>query len=223
MKSLPYGIWHVALILLLLPGCGRLIDWGTETFNQGEKREMSRTVINDHFRTVNVYNEFGTAGLFDILWLSNEVRTVYADLNASFHGKTTEAHKSFLRRQLAENDNFISFYVLAVVQQNVAPLGDKQSPWNIRLRVNGQLYAPRDIKDVELNPEYEYLLKDHWTRFRTVYHVKFPRKDLEGNEIITEDTKHIILHLQTIDRFDEAEWVLDEQGKLIIPLEDDEA
>src|SRR5438445_5826181 len=98
MKMYKVGI--IASIVLLLPGCGRLIDWGTKTFNQSPSIESNITAAQKYIRSVTTYDQLTTRARFDVLWLSDAVRKNYTNLFTAKFGKTEEQKKTFLRRQI---------------------------------------------------------------------------------------------------------------------------
>lgn len=189
-------------ILVGLSGCGRVVDWGKDSFKQGKDIEKS-TVPQEYLRSIRMYDQLTTAAAFDALWLSNEVREAYTDLNALRHGKTEEQRKSFLRRQLKENDRFISFYILSL---DSIPLGDPSSQWSLFLEVNGNKYTPIEVKTIDLEPEYQSFFDKKYSRFKTAYRVKFDSKDVEDQFIIDRMTKKIELFFRSVDKETSLMW-----------------
>lgn len=193
MKMYKVGI--IASIVLLLPGCGRLIDWGTKTFNQSPSIESNITAAQKYIRSVTTYDQLTTRARFDVLWLSDAVRKNYTNLFTAKFGKTEEQKKTFLRRQIEENNHFISFYVLSLHEY---PLGDPNSEWTLFLNIDGKNYAPIEIKAVELSPEYCYIFGKKCNRFKVPYSVKFDAKDINDQSLITEETKAITLYCRSL-------------------------
>ena len=108
-----YEVFIVALVILL-PGCGgNVVDWGKKSFAQGGVYQDTHILIQSYMRDVKVYDMFDTLGSFDVLWLSDEVRTLYTQLHATMFGKTEDSQGIFLRRQLKANTQHLVFYVLA--------------------------------------------------------------------------------------------------------------
>ena len=83
-------IYVAAVMLVLLPGCGRLVDWGKNNFYQGDQVDNYRCDIKPYIRSVTIYDQFTTRATFDALWLSDEVRLAYVDLHVSRQGKGEE-------------------------------------------------------------------------------------------------------------------------------------
>lgn len=205
--------FYFALIALLsLPGCGRIIDWGKQTFNQGQEVDEINKRVKDYIRSIKVYDQFTTRGIFDAIWLSDEARTAYADLYAFRQGKSDEHTKTFLRRQLEENKHFISFYVLSLYE---VPLGESNSEWNLILKVNDAEYVPLEVKKIELPHEYRIFFGDKFTRFKEPYIVKFNAKDVDENFIITSQAKKIELLFRAVDRRVVLCWELDAKGNVV--------
>lgn len=182
-------------VLFLLPGCGKIIDWGNKTFTQSPEIESDIVAAQKYIRSVTTYDQLTTRARFDVLWLSDEVRRNYINLFAAKFGKTDEQKKTFLRRQIEENNHFISFYVLSLYDY---PLGDLHSEWTLFLNIDGKNYAPIEIKTVELSPEYIYIFGKKYNRFKVPYSVKFDAKDINDQSLITENTEKITLYCRSI-------------------------
>jgi hypothetical protein len=193
----------MAVVLFLLPGCGRIVDWSTKTFNQAPSLHASIAAAQKYIRSVTSYDQLTTRARFDLLWLSDEVRTNYANLYALKFGKTEEQKKTFLRRQLEENNHFISFYVLSLHDH---PLGDTNSEWTLFLRIDDKNYAPIEIKTVELSPEYTHIFGKKCNRFKVPYSVKFDAKDINDQLLITPETKKITLYCRSLETEVTFDW-----------------
>jgi hypothetical protein len=199
------NIIYIITMLVLLPGCGRWVDWGNRTFEQTPTVNSPVAVAQKYIRSVTSYDQLTTTARFDVLWLSDDVRTNYADLYALKFAKTDEQKKTFLRRQLEENNHFISFYVMSLYDQ---PLGETNNDWNLFLTIDDKNYSPIEIKSVELAPEYMHIFGKKYNRFKVPYSVKFDAKDIDDNFLITPETKKITLHCRTLKVDVTFEWDL---------------
>ena len=86
--------------LFTLSGCGRrVVDWVEGCFCQTTAIEESK-VPQRYVRTVKSYNQFTTVAIFDGMWLSDAVKTVYSDTWAMKFGKSDERRQAFLRASL---------------------------------------------------------------------------------------------------------------------------
>jgi hypothetical protein len=199
--------------LMLLPSCGRIIDWASSAFYQGERLRKEISVAGRHLRTVTVYDQFTTIARVDALWLSAEVKKSYAKAYALQHGKTEEERNIFLRRQLEENNHYISFFVLSL---NDMILEDKYTPWNLFLQIDDvcSYYHPVEIKQIDIDPEYAMLLCHKVNKFKTTYLVRFAKKDADDNPLITAGSTKMTLHIRSVEREALLEWNL-ENGKLL--------
>lgn len=186
---------YILALVLLLPSCTRVIDWGERTFIQAPSLQANIEQAQKYIRSVTMYDQFTTRARFDALWLSDDVRTNYANLYALKFGKTEEQKKVFLRRQLEENNHFITFYVLSVYEH---PLGDPSSEWTIFLNINDKNYAPIEVKSVELSPEYIYIFGKKYNRFKVPYSIKFDAKDINDQFLITPETQNISLYCRSL-------------------------
>jgi len=192
-----------AVILIGLSGCGRVVEWGKETFNQGKNLENMSELGQSHVRSIIVYDQFDTVGMFDALWLSDEVRTIYSNAYASRRGKNEEFKKTLLRRQLEENKHFITFYVLSPFEY---PLGESQAMWQVFLSVDNNTYFPIEFKMVELELEYRVMFGKKYSRFKESYCIKFDAKNIEDHFIITANTKKIELCFRSTNKEAALVW-----------------
>ena len=178
-------IFSVCLILCvgMLPGCGKVFDWARDNFDQGRefKNEDLLSEIRNQINSATVYDLFSVAGKFDALWLSDTVRDLYVNLFALKNRKSEDQKMVFLRRQLEENNHFISFYVLSLKE---IVLGDEESDWVMFLRVQDRIYTPKEIKLVDLSPVYKDIFGKKFSQFKDAYLVYFNAKDIENNFIV---------------------------------------
>lgn len=206
---------HVSLsalmILMILPGCGRIVDWGKGRVSQGADIKKDLKVARDHIRSNRIYDQFTLAGSFDSLWLSDAVRSSYVELYAARHGKTDEASKVFLRRQLEENNHFISFYILTVAQM---PLGEANSEWTVFLKIGENIFTPVELKSIELAPEYEHILGKKLNRFKIPYLVRFNAKDIDDHTLVQPTTEKITLIFRSLAKELEQDWFVRPDGTL---------
>ncbi len=86
------------VLLCGLSGCGRVADWATQTFDQGKTIDNALGFAKSYVKSVVVYDQFTTVGMFDALWLSDEVRTAYANAYAMRRGKPEEFKNTVLRK-----------------------------------------------------------------------------------------------------------------------------
>lgn len=211
---------HLALFIgvCVLPSCdGGVSDWVNQTFEQGKTHQFDKKLVKKYLKSVRVYDEFNTVALFDILWLSNDIRTTYALLHSDMNGLSREASNAFLRRQLKANDHFLTFYVLSA---HDIPLNMTPSLWNMYLKIDGKTYNPTEIKVVEINPEYRAIFGTVLNNHKRPYEVKFDRKDPDGNEIVPSSVKTISFNLSSALYYATVDFFVEEQVKSIMPQEE---
>jgi len=192
-----------SLFLSILPGCGRIIDWGKDNFYQGAEVGQDLSIARNYIQSRRVYDQFTLVGAFDALWLSDDVRKVHTNIYARKYGKNEEQKRVFLRRQLEENSHFITFYVLS--PKNIL-LGDKDSYWSMLLKVDDKLFTPVEQKVVDISPEYRDIFGKKYNKFKDVYLVYFNAKDVEDKFIINENTAAISLLFRSHDKDIELSW-----------------
>lgn len=196
---------NVISFLFVLPGCGRLVDWAKGNFNQGTTFDRNAQIGKKYIRSETVYDQFTTCGMFDALLLSDEVRTVFAELHARRYGKSEAQYKSFLRRQLEENNHFISFFILTSYE---IPLGKSDAKWAVFLQIDGNRFAPTELKAVELSPEFKSIFGKRFNRFKIAYMVKFDANTVEDKPLLASDTKELALYFRSVDKQATLTWAL---------------
>ncbi len=218
--NLVYHVWIILSFLTVLSGC-RYKDWGMSVFNQGCKLDKYQQATCDFLRTVHIYDQFTTVGNFEVLWLSNEVRTIYSKLHAQQHCYNVERYKAFLRRQLEENNHYITFYVLATIPHSRGVLlSEDTSEWSICLEIDGESYTPYEIKTIELKTEYKHLFGRSFTYAKAPYVVTFEARDIEGELLLSSAGQKLRLHFNTIGRTGFAEWQTCSDGSIMVAEED---
>lgn len=193
------------ILIVMLSGCGRIIDWGKCNFYQGIEAEGIPSGVCAYVRTLIVYDQFTTVGIFDALWLSDEVRAYYTQTYAHRLGKNASQENNLLRRLLAENEHYLSFIVLSLYE---FPLGEPESVWSVMLEIGDAVYTPVEIKPVELTPEYQAFFGNRYNRFKTAYLIKFDAQDNNENDIVTNQTRCMSMRFRSIKKEGVVTWAV---------------
>ena len=215
MKRMKMFPGMACLFLLLLSGCGRIIDWGKSNFYQGEEVTLYDEKIAPFIKSVTIYDQLETKAHFTVMWLSDTVRTAYAQLHTNRMGKDDGKYKAFLRRQLEENNHYISFYMLSTHE---VKLGTPESYWSLFLRAKGADFLPFEIKEVELPTEYQQFFGPRWSRFKVPYLVKFRLNDENEEPILSDTTRSLSLFVRSTEKEHEFTWYLHGQAPPGKPL-----
>lgn len=208
MKALQQIILVVGI--LALPGCGGVIDWATETFDQGSSYKEDKELVAYYMRSKGIYDQFTTIALFDALWLSDDIRTLYTNAYAEMHGRSDEVRQTFLRRQLKTNEHFIDFYVLST---NAVPLNVKPVIWALYLKVGDVSYQPLEVKAVDIAPEYKQFFGKLLTNHKRVYEVRFERHDADGKDVL-DGQQSIELYFSGPHAYTSVSWDLEHYSEL---------
>jgi len=196
--------------LLLLSGCAidNLTQWADDTFYQSQRYTQDEETIQKYSKSIRLYDQFETVALFDALWNSDEIRTLYARLYATKMGKDEDGYLAFLRRQLSANLYTISFYVLSTrdICLTVTP-----PVWVVYLEIDGKRYLPSDVKLAEPPMEYVRFFGKKISNHKQMYEVIFERKDADGVDILAH-AQVVKLFFSSPSYFGCVGWHLDEQG-----------
>ncbi len=201
--------------LFQLSGCSRILRWGKYTFCQAHTISVDISPAYAYVRTLRLYDQFNTVAIADVIWLSDTVRTVYADLYSCQRCKSPEHRQAFLRRQLQENNHFITFYVL--MPKDSVPsfsFGTTFGIWSVTLVINGTCFSPREVKAVDLAPEYQRIFGNRYNRYKSAYLIQFDACNLEGHTLISPVSTTIHLVFKSIYYSMCATWQLTDTGTL---------
>jgi hypothetical protein len=164
-------------LLCMTTSCIKYYDLAKSEFPQGEKKPDKRLVAKQYRRTQTVYDEFETKAVFNALWLSDALRTAYVDVYSHKRGFADDAKEEMLKRQLEENQHWLSFYLLADIREKTyVSLSDPNAGWNMYAVIDdGKKLVPESIKEVDLEPEYQFFFgRDVFNLLKAAYLVKFP-------------------------------------------------
>jgi len=181
-------LFNLFLIISLgiLPGCGKIIDWGKKQVDQGKDLDPDLKTAKNFIRSARIYDQFELVGSFDALLLADPVRVAYTNFYTFKRGKSEDQKKVFLRRQLEENNYFIAFYVLSLRSMR---LGENDSKWTLFLQVGDKTYSPIEIRIADLDPEYKDIFGKKFSKFKDAYLVLFSAKNVEDNYILSSAEK----------------------------------
>lgn len=199
-------------VLLVLCGCAsRVIDWAKDTVQQGAALPDFSKPAKVFLRSFAIYDQFETRAIFDVLWLADPVRIAYARLFAAKNGLRDAQEQLFESKQLAQNEALISFYILSLYN---IPLRQDEGDWSLLLEIDGLRSSPREIKQIELSPEYVSFFGKNYSRFKVPYVVTFAARDECNKRLITDNTKSIALLFRSMNKEARVVWDLSSIQKI---------
>lgn len=203
-----YGVVVIACILGLLPACIKYHDIVKSEFPQGEKQPDVSAVADVHKRSATVYDQFSTKAIFDSMWLSDSLRRSYVDMYAHKRGIDGEAREAELKRQLAENRVWLSFYLLADVRdRSFTQMNEKDSFWTTYAVIDGKhKIVPESIKEVELEPEFQQMFGSRYVHFKTPYLIKMRVSEQMAEHIASGKYTSIALVVGSVYKKCEMVW-----------------
>jgi uncharacterized protein YhbP (UPF0306 family) len=169
-------------LLLITAGCLKTFEIVSTEFPQAQKHEPSYVTIKEYLRSLTLYEGFETKAQFDILWMSDDICSIYAALRSAKVGHSENEKNAFLVRHLEDNKHWITFYVLSEVHDDAhISLNDKNSSWSMFLKfAEGNTATPVSIKEVDLEPEVRFLFGNRFEMFKKSYRVRFAANHLDG-------------------------------------------
>lgn len=196
-----------SLSAFLFPGCVKYYELMKGEMPQGECRPDKKNIYQQHIKSCTLYDQFKTLATFDILWLSDQIKSVYVNQLSSRHGKNSEERDALLRRQLEENNLWVSFIVLSDIREsNQTSLCEKDSAWSIFLQLNDdQKIRHESIKEIDLDPEYQLMFGSRFNQFKKAYLIKFPAKPLSG-EVPIEDLEVFKMVISSVKKVKIIKW-----------------
>ena len=197
------------VLLICIPGCTRYGDWVQGIFQQGTKVPNSIPCAGKYIRSLHLYDYLSTLGLFEALWLSDEVRSIYVDLYAKKNCLSSCQQDSVCDAECAKNDRCTTFIVLAWVKGYTnTDLSEECPLWSLCLSVNCKRYPACSIKIIDVCPEYAAMFGRIYTRFKTAYCVKFD----VGEDTLSSAQKFELI-FKRIGLEASMVWCLDSCGK----------
>ena len=198
------------LSLIFLPGCWRAVDWAKSNFYQGTCIEQC-IQVDQYIKSVRVYDLLSVRATFDALWLSDAVRTAYVDLHTMRYGKSDAERDALVRSQLAENNQYISFFILSSYE--VQLIGDNLE-WGVFLRIhdhNGLIttLTPVEFKEIDLVPEYRAFFGKICNQFKVVYLVRFSVCNKEGRSLFAAGVHKMALYFRSMNKEVQLVWQLE--------------
>lgn len=204
-----YSYLIVCILLCCLSGCTRYACWVQDIFNQGTRVPTYVASGKKYVRSLHVYDYLTTLGLFEALWLSDEVRTIYARLCAQKRCLSDCQKEAYCDAECTKNDATTTFIVLAWVKGYTnTDLTDECPLWSLCLDVNCKRYPVCSIKIIDVCPEYQAMFGRVFTRFKTAYQVTFA----VGQDAL-EAAGRFALVFKTIGLEDSMVWCLNASGK----------
>ncbi len=201
--------------LVGLPACDRgVINWAEDIFEQSKTHDIDKKLVKKYLKSVRVYDQFDTIAIFDVLWLSNDIRGVYSHLHTTMSGIHKEASTAFLRRQFKANEHYLIFYILSTddIVLNAIP-----APWMIHIKLGEKTYTPLEVKSLEMSPEYKTIFGSLLTNHKRPYEVKFDRKDPDGKDIMNTDIKTMTFSMSSPSHYVSLDFSVEGQITYLIP------
>ena len=210
------GIWRLMLLIgipFLLANCGgRFIDWGRCQFNQGCPLPNNYDCVQEYIRSVRVYDQFTTMGIFNALWLAPAVREASLDMKVIKFAMPDQDKNLALKTIEKDTQQYISFYILAHQPRWMGTIfGKPDAEWNLLLDVNGVKHKPLEVKkiDVEdLDMTYAGYFGERLNRHKTIFFVRFAATEPGGKSLFTPETDSITLCIRALKRQVALSWQL---------------
>lgn len=192
--------------LFFLPSCIKYHKLVESETHQGKDLTDNRAIAHRYVRSITIYDQFETKARFDALWLSDEVRMAYVERYCQRRGKSDEEADAILARQLEENKHSVSFYVLADIREKRNEmLSEKEPIWTMYLDCDGRRASPENIKEIELEPEYQFFFGYRMESFKTAYLVKFPMR-VVGTDVLWQEGAVVQLYFSSPTKTSSVRW-----------------
>lgn len=203
-------------VLFFFSGCSRYFCWAKKTFRQADELGISVAPAQAYLRSVYVYDQFATVGLFEGLWLTDTVRDVAQHIFATRWAIDDNEVEEVRDQQHAENRDTLSFYLLMTPDSEnyFVSLTKAQATWSILLAVDGRYFVPNEIKAIDLDPEYLRIFGSLYSHFKIPYLITFDAVDEQGDYLISDQTRTVQLVLRSVKYRVSLDWHM-RNGKLV--------
>ncbi len=195
--------------IFFLTGCNKLIEWGEKNFAQTKRYSQEfEKAAQSFLRSTFVYTEFTTAATFDAIFLTDQMRMLYADYHKQFHDLNAEQTSLLKQRLINENKYFVSFYLIGNQKEHLYDsgkalftgvykkfpdfLGSKDAAWSISMMVGNKTYIPESVRIVDLPMEYRNCFGIRLNQFNSTYLVRFAAQDAHGKPIFDPFKKYTV-------------------------------
>ncbi len=177
-----FKLIFLCIVLGVTTSCVKYHQLVKSEFPQGEDAPDLRELAEKSIRAVTIYDQFSTLAIFDVLFLSDEVKAMHADHYGRRRGKDNEACKALLAQENKEQPDTMSFYILADLRVKTHKgLHEKGAYWTVALeKKDGTRVEATSIKNVDLDPEYQILFGYRFNLFKEVYLVTFPASSVSA-------------------------------------------
>lgn len=213
MKIRSVHQWFNIVILFecmfFLSGCNKLIEWGEQNFAQTKRYSQEFEKASQTFlRSTFVYTEFTMAATFDAIFLTDQMRLLYADYHTKFHDLDTHQTSILKQRLLNENKYFVSFYLIGNQKEHLYDsgkalftgvykkfpdfLGSKDAAWSVSMVVGNKTYVPESVRIIDLPMEYRNCFGIRMNQFNSTYLVRFAAQDGQGKQIFDPFKKYTV-------------------------------
>ncbi|HEX2977969.1 MAG TPA: hypothetical protein VHO47_02535 [Candidatus Babeliales bacterium] len=206
----------IVLSIFFLSSC-RYSRWAIEQLPQAGTINYEAKLVARYIRSLHLYDQFDTIGHFDVLWLSDDVRCQYACVHARKNELCAENAIEFERRQLEENNYFISFYLLVSESDSCKiDSASGNSSFSVSMKIDDETHHPVQMKHLDdLPSEYALFFGLRFNKFKRIYLVKFDAADCNSNRLISPFTKTLDLCFTKMTRFGSVRWYLTQEGEAI--------
>lgn len=210
--------------LSVLTGCLKTYQFVPTEFPQPHLKNDVQGVARECIRSANVYEQFETKALFDVLYYSKTASDAYTSMYCKRRGKDDQARADLLKSQADDQARSLTYYVLADIRDPISTaLNEKNSPWSIYLTVplvkadddeheNSDQQKqpelrlmPSEVKEVDIEPEIRSIFGSRYSNFKTLYKVKFDRLDENGQPIVFPGDP-LAIHLSSVNSECELHW-----------------
>ncbi len=196
--------FFLLIILGLISGCSRYIDYAKKTFDQACSVDLDLSKARSYIRSEKVYDQLTTVGLFDALWVNKDVQDAYRKIKLERSGVLDTTEQKKLEAELEQYNQFTTFYLLLPPKdaQDVGYMHfdgvtyfNNNIDWKVFLEVGGKKYSPVEFTNIsELSPEFSLIFGRTSTRYRSIYIAKFkPEDNYSGKlKLVIRTTKYTV-------------------------------
>jgi hypothetical protein len=208
------------LLMVLLPACDRYVRWPRDVFYQGEHHDNVSGVVRAYTKSIRMYDQFSTVALFDILWVSDEIREQFVQSRSCRKHFTAHQEEAVRACLVGQREQYITFYVFAPrAYDSYMSLACPQSSWSIALSIDGCMYQPYDICVWDLESELYDVISAHCLRARTCYRVRFAAYTRDGYHLLgPERKKDIQVIVSNATHQACAQWAFTVCGAIKVPV-----
>lgn len=198
-------------ILIFLSGCSRVNRFLNKQFFESCRPCDYIKGAHDSIRTIKLYDQFSTVGIFTALWINEKVTEAY---QKAYNQQRNLPLDSPVDIPIDLNNNQQKFYIIGYqpkIEGSVFDVcDDNNSSWHLSIEFNNKYFKPVSIKPVKADRILEAILRPYHNRFNELYEVTF------NLDLTNYQNYELKMNFSSLDAIGTVLWIV-KNNTLLMP------